>query len=207
MNGLESGTLRAIGKRGGYAGIALFVALLFLRTPLEALLNNLSQLPAHVVHSLVLAILLIAFAISTMSFVVYLVVPRVDSSTIPFPNLALACLMILSVGGVSFYLVDKIIPAIHAQEVPKPPAPPAQTPATPAPANPPAPRDVIRLAVCTGEHASKCPPGYTHLGCGADLNGWAQSRCENFNLVGLGSVAGNKCGYGFYEVVCTGPIR
>jgi hypothetical protein len=80
---------------------------------------------------------------------------------------------------------------------------PAEVAVRPAPA---LPQPVVsRYRVCSGEYERNCDAHDVYMYCYADVQAWADKKCEKGQVVRLNSRGGNKCGYSLDEVICTGP--
>ncbi|MFK4616731.1 hypothetical protein [Bradyrhizobium diazoefficiens] len=58
--------------------------------------------------------------------------------------------------------------------------------------------------ICTGEYERACQPHDVYLYCAVPPESWARERCATYSIMQLNNYGGNKCGYGLYEVLCTG---
>jgi hypothetical protein len=57
---------------------------------------------------------------------------------------------------------------------------------------------------CVGEPAGGCQAGGDNLGCDVSIDKWAQQKCSSaFSTKRISSVAGGRCGYSVYQIVCS----
>jgi hypothetical protein len=70
---------------------------------------------------------------------------------------------------------------------------------------PPASAPITRqYRICTGEYERACQPHDVYLYCNVPPESWARERCATYSITPLNNYGGNKCGYGLYDVLCTG---
>lgn len=63
-----------------------------------------------------------------------------------------------------------------------------------------------KLTVCIGERFERCPPGTrNHFTCDQDIKQIVERACPvQGDFKRMAVYAGNRCGYGVYEITCTG---